>query len=254
MALGEEEKKRYSRHLALREVGEAGQEKLLSARVLVVGAGGLGSPVAYYLAAAGVGRIGIIDEDRVDLSNLNRQILYGSADLGKIKVEQAEKRLTMINPQIKIETFQMRFGPDNAEAVCKDYQVVVDCLDNFAARFAMNDACLKLKIPMVHAGVYKYFGQTLTIVPGFGPCLRCIYPEAETLDTHSPSCSQDGILGVVPGILGTLQVMEVLKLILGIGKPNTGSILYFDGLNLGFDQINVRPRPDCVCRRITENN
>lgn len=251
MDLREDQLIRYSRHINLKEVGAAGQLSLLNAKVLIVGTGGLGSPVAYYLAAAGVGQIGIVDSDAVDLSNLNRQILYGQADVGRLKVEQAKKRLEAINPDVKVIPYPKRFETDNAEDICREYDAVVDCLDNFTTRFVLNDVCLKYQIPMVHAGVYKYFGQILTIIPGQGPCLRCIYPEPDSLDMNSPSCSQDGILGVVPGILGTLQVMEVIKLLLNVGKPNSGSILYFDGLNLSFDQIKVQPRPDCICRKKT---
>jgi len=249
LGFNEGQLRRYSRHLSLKEVGEGGQEKLLRSRVLVVGTGGLGSPVAYYLAASGVGHIGIVDCDTVDLSNLNRQILYGTKDLGKPKVEQAKIKLEAVNPDITVSTFQEKFDKSNGERICRGFDVVVDCLDNFAARFVMNDVCLKLKIPMVHAGVYKYFGQTLTVIPHKGPCLRCIYPDGENLDGSAPSCSQDGILGVVPGILGTLQVMEVMKLLLNLGEPNSGNILYFDGLSLSFDRIGIRPREDCICRK-----
>ena len=248
MALSDDQEKRYSRHLALREVGEAGQEKLLRAKVLLVGTGGLGSPVAYYLAAAGVGTIGILDSDRVEFSNLNRQILYKTKDVGAVKVERAKTRLEELNPDIMVKTYHERFQQENAEQICTGYDVIVDCLDNFAARFILNDACLKLKIPMIHAGVYKYFGQTLTIIPGEGPCLRCIYPEVEKLD-QAPSCARAGLIGVIPGVLGTLQVMEVMKLILGLGEANKDSLLYFDGLNLSFDRIKLNPRPDCICRK-----
>ncbi|MGI6065281.1 MAG: HesA/MoeB/ThiF family protein [Bacillota bacterium] len=249
MELREDQLARYSRHIALKEVGVAGQLELLQAKVLVVGAGGLGSPVAYYLAAAGIGQIGIVDNDVVDLSNLNRQVLYGQTDIGHVKVNQAKKRLEAINPDVTVIPYSERFNINNAEVICQGYDAVIDCLDNFATRFVLNDACLKFQIPLVHAGVYKYFGQILTIVPGQGPCLRCIYPESKSLDKGAPSCSRDGILGVVPGILGTLQVMEVIKLLLNVGKPNSSSILYFDGLNLSFDRIKVQPRPDCICRK-----
>jgi len=249
VALTAEQSSRYRRQILLKEVAEAGQEKLLASRVLVVGAGGLGSPVAAYLAAAGVGHLGIIDGDTVDPSNLNRQILYGDGDVGRIKVEQARDRLLAINSGITITPYHQLLTADNAEAICRGYQVVVDCLDNFAARFVLNDVCLKLGLPLVHAGVYKYFGQTLTILPGTGPCLRCIYPQGDGLDEIAPSCGEDGVLGVVPGVLGTLQAMETLKILLDLGQVNSGQILYFDGLNLNFEQIRVQPRPDCLCQR-----
>jgi molybdopterin/thiamine biosynthesis adenylyltransferase len=248
MALSEDQLKRYSRHIALQEVGKAGQEKLLSSKVLLIGTGGLGSPVAYYLAAAGVGKIGILDSDRVDLSNLNRQILYKTKDLGKIKVEQAKTQLAELNPDVSVQVYHEWFNQDNAEKICSGYDVIVDCLDNFAARFVLNDVCLKLNIPMVHAGVYKYFGQTLTVIPGQGPCLRCIYPDGEMLD-QAPSCATDGLIGVIPGVLGTLQVMEVIKLLLGIGEANKDCLLYFDGLSLGFDRIKLSPRVGCICQK-----
>ena len=250
MELNAEQKARYRRHLALKEVGEAGQIKLLASRVLLVGGGGLGSPAALYLAAAGVGRIGLADGDVIDLSNLNRQILYTTAELGRVKVAQAKEKLEALNPDIQVTAYHCRLDAENAEAICRDYQVVVDCLDNFAARFVLNDVCLKLNIPLVHAGVYKYYGQTLTILPGQGACLRCLYPEGADLDKTEHNCGNDGILGVIPGVLGTLQALETLKLLLNLGESNSRNMLYFDGLNLSFDQIKVEPRADCPCRKI----
>lgn len=246
--LKEDQLVRYSRQIALKEVGVSGQAKLLKSKVLLVGSGGLGSPVASYLAAAGVGCLGLLDSDIVDLSNLNRQILYGTADVGQVKVERARERLQEMNPDISVVTYHEKFRLDNAEQICRSYDVAVDCLDNFTTRFILNDTCLKLKIPLVHAGVFKYYGQTLTIIPGEGPCLRCIYPEKDDLDDRAPNCSQDGLLGPVPGVLGTLQAVEVLKLLLGLGSPNNENILYFDGLNMGFDRIGVKPREGCICR------
>jgi molybdopterin/thiamine biosynthesis adenylyltransferase len=244
MDLREDQLSRYSRHLALKEVGEDGQRKLLQSKVLVVGAGGLGSPVAYYLAAAGVGHIGIVDSDTVDRSNLNRQILYGAYDVGIVKVEKAKEKLITINPDVNVTAFAEKIDAGNAEKICSGYDVVIDCLDNFTARFIINDICLKFKIPLVHAGVHKYFGQTFTIVPGQGPCLRCIYPEIKEME--SP---QYGILGVVPGILGTLQVMETMKILLQIGEIKNNNLLYFDGLNLNFEKIKITPREDCICQK-----
>lgn len=249
MGLSKEQKVRYSRHIALQEVGEAGQEKLLNSKVLIVGTGGLGSPVAYYLAAAGVGNIGILDSDLVDLSNLNRQILYKTKDVGQVKVERAKIELEELNPDININIYHERFDQKNGEEICAGYDVTVDCLDNFAARFILNDVCLKLNIPMVHAGVYKYFGQVLTVLPGQGPCLRCIYPDEKMVE-HAPGCAEDGLIGVIPGVLGTLEVMEVMKLLLGVGKANNEHLLYFDGLSLNFDRIRINPREDCICRKL----
>lgn len=246
--LSPEQMNQYSRHLSLPEVGAAGQEKLLRAKVLLIGAGGLGSPVALYLAAAGIGTLGLLDQDRVDLSNLNRQILYQAKDVGRVKVEQGKKHLNALNPGVSIRPYHEEFTGDNGAHICAGYDVVVDCLDNFHTRFILNDVCLELNIPLVHGGVHKYYGQTLTVVPSQGPCLRCIYPDEDEFK----EASQDGILGVIPGIIGTLQALEVMKLLLGIGEVNKDNLLYVDGLSLSFDQIKISPREDCFCRKISD--
>lgn len=248
MGLTQEQRLRYGRHLALNEVGEAGQEKLLQSNVLIIGAGGLGSPVAYYLAAAGVGNIGLVDSDTVDISNLQRQILYTNDDIGKAKVYQAKAKLKALNPDVTITPYHQRFDSENAQETCQGYDVAVDCTDNFAARFILNDTCLKLGIPWVHAGVYKYFGQIFSIIPGQGPCLRCLYPNEDDVK-NAPDCSDDGIIGALPGVLGTLQALTAIKVLLNLGNNNTESILYFDGLNMSFDKIPLVPRKDCICLR-----
>ncbi len=239
---------RYSRNIALSEVGMVGQEKLLSAKVLVVGAGGLGSPVLLYLTFMGIGHIGIVDGDLVGISNLNRQILYGDSDLGLPKAKQAALHLKAKNPHAEFKVFQEYLTAENAAAIFHGYDVVVDCLDHFSARFLLNDTCLTQKIPFVHAGVYKYSGQVMTVIPGKTPCLRCLIPGGAVSAPEPSAVSQDGILGATPGIFGALQAMEVFKLVLGLSSDKSG-LFYLDGLHLEAEKIPVVIDPDCICQK-----
>ncbi len=245
--LDPEEIARYSRHLVLPEVGVAGQTRLRAARVLVVGAGGLGSPLALYLAAAGVGHLGLIDFDDVDVSNLQRQILYGTSDVGRPKITAARARLSDVNPMIEIVAHHERLSAANAMERLAGYDVVVDGTDNFTTRFLVNDACVLLKKPNVYGSIFRFEGQTSVFWPGRGPCYRCLYPEPPP-PGMVPNCAEGGVLGVLPGIVGTLQATEVIKCILGIGDSLIGRLLLFDALEMRFRELKVRRDPACpVC-------
>ncbi len=245
--LTDEEIERYSRHLILDQVGGVGQEKIKNAKVLVIGAGGLGSPVLLYLAAAGVGTLGIIDADEVDLTNLQRQVIHTTPDLGKAKVESAAESVRAINPAVNVQTYKELFTSKNALKILEDYDVVVDGTDNFAAKFLINDACVLSGKPLSHAGILRFDGQTITIKPKEGPCYRCLFNEPPPAGAI-PSCREAGILGAVAGVLGTIQATEVLKLILGIGEPLVGSLLTWNALNQNFRKVPVSQNPDCpVC-------
>src|SRR6266513_1845161 len=246
--LSNEERDRYSRHLIMPEVTPAGQRRLKAARVLCIGAGGLGSPAALYLAAAGVGTIGIVDFDDVDLSNLQRQILHGTKDVGRGKVESAQDRLCDINPEIDIELHQCRFSSENASGIVSKYDVVVDGSDNFATRYLSNDVCVFEQKPNVYGSVFRFEGQTTVFAPHLGgPCYRCLFPEPPPPDSV-PNCAQAGVLGVLPGIIGMLQAIETIKLIVGIGEPLIGRLLHFDALKVKFRELNLRRDPGCpVC-------
>src|SRR5213594_881480 len=246
--LGAEELQRYSRHLIMPEVTADGQRRLKAARVLCIGAGGLGSPAALYLAAAGVGTIGIVDFDDVDLSNLQRQILHGTKDVGRSKLESARDRLRDINPDIEIELHQCRFSSENASEIVSEYDVVVDGSDNFATRYLSNDVCAFEKKPNVYGSVFRFEGQTTVFAPHLGgPCYRCLFPEPPTPESV-PNCAQAGVLGVLPGIIGMLQAIETIKLIVGIGEPLIGRLLHFDALSVRFRELNLRRDPQCpVC-------
>src|SRR5213079_139421 len=248
MQLSAEELQRYSRHLMMPEVTPDGQRCLKAARVLCIGAGGLGSPAALYLAAAGVGTIGIVDFDDVDLSNLQRQILHGTKDVGRGKLESARDRLRDINPEIDIELHQCRFSSENASEIVSKYDVVVDGSDNFATRYLSNDVCVFAQKPNVYGSVFRFEGQTTVFVPHLGgPCYRCLFPEPPPPESV-PTCAQAGVLGVMPGIIGMLQAIETLKLILGIGEPLVGRLLHFDALKVKFRDLNLRRDPQCpVC-------
>ena len=238
---------RYSRHIILREVGGEGQSKLLGSRVLIIGAGGLGSPVGLYLAAAGVGTIGIVDSDAVDLSNLQRQILHTTADLGRPKCLSARETMENINPDVRVVPHQFRLDSTNVLDVIADYDIVVDGADNFPTRYLVNDACVIQGKPLSHAGILRFEGHVTTIVPGRGPCYRCLYPEPPPPGLV-PSCQEAGILGAVAGIVGSIQAAEVLKLILDIGDPLIGRLLVFDGLEMTFRTIEMSCQQDCpVC-------
>src|SRR4051794_7752373 len=235
---------RYARHTMLPEVGQEGQVKLLKSRVLCLGAGGLGSPAGYYLAAAGVGTLGIIDDDVVDSSNLQRQILHATDRIGMPKVESAAKTLTGLNPDVKVIPYQARMTSENVLDIIKDYDVIVDGVDNFPSRYLLNDASLKLNKPVVHASIYRFEGQMTTFVPFQGPCYRCLYPSPPPPDM-APSCQEAGVLGVLPGVVGVLQATEAIKLLLGIGKPLVGRLLMFDALATKFRELKLRRDPQC---------
>ena len=251
-----DEQLRYSRHMIMPEVGAEGQKRLNEARVLCVGAGGLGSPAALYLAAAGVGKLGLVDFDDVDLSNLQRQILHGTKDIGRKKLDSARDRLCDVNPTIKIETHECRFTSANALEIVSGYDVVVDGSDNFPTRYLSNDVCVFAKKPNVYGSVFRFDGQTTVFAPHLGgPCYRCLFPEPPAPGSV-PNCAQAGVLGVLPGIIGTIQANEAIKLILGVGDPLVGRLLYFDALKMKFREFNLRRDSQCpVCgdsRTITQ--
>ena len=248
MHLDVEELQRYARHLIMPEVTSDGQSRLKAARVLCIGAGGLGSPTALYLAAAGVGTIGIVDFDDVDLSNLQRQILHGTKDIGRGKLESARDRLHDINPQIEIELHKGRFSSENAPHLVSRYDVVVDGSDNFPTRYLSNDVSVFAHKPNVYGSVFRFEGQTTVFAPHLGgPCYRCLFPEPPPPESV-PNCAQAGVLGVLPGIIGMLQTIETLKLILGIGEALIGRLLHFDALKVKFRELNLRRDPQCpVC-------
>lgn len=238
---------RYSRHIILSEVGGTGQRKISEAKVLVLGAGGLGSPIALYLAAAGVGTLGIADNDEVDLSNLQRQVLHHTDDIGRPKVESAEEKLTAINPDIDVRPYRQLVDSSNIMDLINDYDIVVDGTDNFPTRFLVNDACVMAGKPLVHGAILRFDGQAFTIIPHEGPCYRCIFREPPPAGSV-PNCSQAGILGAVAGIIGTIQATEVLKLIIGQGKLLKGRLLIVDSLDMSFRETKIRKDPDCpVC-------
>src|SRR2546429_3663559 len=246
--LGAEELQRYSRHLIMPEVTADGQRRLKAARVLCIGAGGLGSPAALYLTAAGVGTIGIVDFDDVDLSNLQRQILHGTKDVGRGKLESAHDRLRDINPKIEIELYQCRLSSENASEIVSKYDIVVDGSDNFATRYLSNDVCVFEQKPNVYGSVFRFEGQTTVFAPHLGgPCYRCLFPEPPPPESV-PNCAQAGVLGVLPGIIGILQAIGTVKLIVGIGEPLIGRLLHFDALKVKLRELNLRRDPQCpVC-------
>jgi len=246
--LPDEFKARYRRHLTLPEVGEAGQARLLSARVLLLGAGGLGSPAALYLAAAGVGTLGIVDSDKVEVSNLQRQVLHRTADAGRQKTESAREVLQALNPGVEVVAFPERLTAANVLRILDGFEVVVDGGDNFPTRYLLNDACVVKRIPLVHGSVYRFEGQATSLLPGVGPCYRCLYPAPPPAEL-APSCAEAGVLGVLPGIIGLIQANEVLKLLLGIGEPLVGRLLTFDALGTRFSELALRRDPQCpTCR------
>lgn len=239
---------RYSRHLLLPEVGEKGQEQLLKARVLLLGAGGLGSPAALYLAAAGIGKLGIIDADVVDTSNLQRQVLHGTATVGAPKVKSAAERIADLNPDVKVVAFEERLTSENVDRIFDDgWDVIVDGLDNFATRYLVNDASVWKNIPVVHGSIFRFDGQVTTFKPKEGPCYRCLYPEPPPAHL-APSCAEAGVLGILPGVVGTIQATEAIKLVLGQGEPLVGRLLQYDSLQMKFRTLKLRRDPSCpVC-------
>ena len=258
--LDEAQRVRYSRHVLIPEIGVAGQERLLAANVLVVGAGGLGSPAALYLAAAGIGRLGIVDDDLVDESNLQRQVLHSTAALGEPKVDSAEQRVRELNPDVEVVAYRERLGADNVDRVLDEgWEVIVDGADNFPTRYLLNDASVWHGIPVVHGSIFRFEGQATVFAPrttlqhsvtksaGPGPCYRCLFPQPPPPEL-APSCAEGGVLGVLPGVIGSIQGAEALKLVLGIGEPLIGRLLLYDALAGSFDEVSVRRDPNCpVC-------
>jgi adenylyltransferase/sulfurtransferase len=238
--------RRYARHLSLVEVGPAGQARLGAAAVLVIGAGGLGSPAALYLAAAGVGRIGVLDFDHVELSNLQRQVLFDTAAVGTSKARAARDRLTALNPLIRVDAHEERLTAANAARLFADYDVIIDGTDRLAVRYLVNDACVLLGKPLVSAAIHRFEGQAMTYVPGHSPCYRCLHPSVS--DDLVPNCATAGVLGVLPGVMGSLQATEAIKLVLGIGEVLAGRLLVYDALSLKFQEFRFARRADCaVC-------
>src|SRR3984957_11873799 len=247
--LSAEQRERYSRHLLLPEVGIEGQQKLLDAKVLLLGAGGLGSPTALYLAAAGVGKLGIVDDDTVDLSNLQRQVIHSSERVGMPKVDSAEQTIQALNPDVEVEKCAVRLGPENIMDILPGYDIVVDGLDNFPTRYLLNDASVRLQIPVVSAAILGFEGQLSVFKPYDGPCYRCLFPTPPPPEL-APSCGANGVLGVLPGTMGLLQATEVIKLIIDAGDPAIGRLLMYDALAATITEVKVRRDPECpVCSR-----
>ena len=242
----EEQIKRYSRNIMLPEIGKEGQQKLLDSKVLCIGAGGLGSPVIQYLAAAGVGTLGIVDDDVVDMSNLQRQVIHGG-NVDKPKVASAAGFVEKLNPDVKVVPLEIRLDAGNIMDIIKDYEIVVDCSDNFATRYMVNDACVLTNTPLSHGSIFSFEGQAITIIPGKGPCYRCLFEHAPPPGV-APLSHEVGVLGVLPGIIGVIQATEVIKYLLGIGELLLGRMIYYDALYMTFDEIKIRKNPMCpVC-------
>ena len=238
MSFSNEQMTRYSRHIILKEIGVKGQKRLMEGRVLIIGAGGLGSPAALYLAAAGVGAIGIVDADQVDLSNLQRQIIHATADVGRAKVLSAREKMEAINPDIKVNAYQTLAVADNILDLIADYDFIIDGSDNFPAKFLINDACVIARKPFSHAGIIRFQGQLMTYVPGKGPCYRCVFDNPTPPDAV-PTCRQAGVIGAMGGVIGSLQAMEAVKYIAGIGELLTGFLLTYDALEMKFRKIKL---------------
>lgn len=247
MKLREDQIERYSRQIILPNVGGKGQEKLLAAKVLIIGAGGLGSPAALYLASAGIGTIGIVDSDKVELNNLQRQIIHSVKEVGKPKVESARDRINSINEDVKVITYNLRVTSENILDIIKDYDIVVDGSDNFPTRYLVNDACVLLKKPLSHGGIFRFDGQAITIIPGESACYRCLFASPPPPGLV-PSCQEAGILGAVAGVIGVIQANEVLKFVLSIGELLTGKLLVFNALDSSFRKVKVPKDPKCpIC-------
>jgi len=244
MSLNDTSREVYSRQIAMKEIGEAGQQKLAEASVFVAGCGGLGASALYYMAAMGIGRLGLCDGDTVALSNLNRQVLYTMEDLGKPKASTAKKRLLALNPGLDIIVYDRFLDEELAAAVIPEYDIAVDCLDNFNARFILNDACIAAGKPFVHAGVGEFYGQLLTVTPGKGPCLRCLFPNGK--QKKEPD-KPPGVIGATPGVIGALQALEAVKYLLGLPVSNDGMVFY-DGLQMSLEKVTLQPSPKCKCR------
>ncbi len=247
VALSPQEYQRYSRHLIMPEVGLDGQKRLKAAKVLLIGAGGLGSPLGLYLAAAGIGRIGLVDFDAVDFSNLQRQVLHGTNDVGRPKLQSARERLQAINPDVQLDLYETRLDRSNALRLFEPYDIVIDGTDNFATRYLVNDACVLLKKPNVYGSIFRFDGQASVFYPGQGPCYRCLYPEPPP-PGEVPSCAEGGVLGILPGVIGCIQATECIKLLLGRGEPLVGRLLLYDALQMSFREFKVRRNPKCpIC-------
>lgn len=244
MNLRDDQIERYSRQIILPNIGGKGQEKLLNAKVLIIGAGGLGSPCALYLASAGIGKLGIVDSDAVELNNLQRQILHSTEDVGRPKVESAKERLNKINPDTEVIPYKLRLTSENILDIIKNYDIIVDGSDNFPTRYLVNDACVLLKKPLSHGGIFRFEGQAITIIPGESPCYRCLFASPPPPGLV-PSCQEAGILGAVAGVIGTIQANEVLKYILGTGGLLVGRLLVFNALESSFRQVKVPRDPRC---------
>jgi len=246
--LGEEQRRRYSRHILIPEVGEEGQLKLLNSRILLIGAGGLGSPASLYLAAAGVGTLGIVDDDTVDATNLQRQIVHSTDRLGDSKAESAKQTIEALNPDVTVKTYRERLTSENADRILGEgWDVIVDGADNFPTRYLLNDASVWHGIPVVHGSIYRFEGQVTVFKPHEGPCYRCLFPQPPPPEL-APSCAEGGVLGVLPGVIGSIQANEALKLALGIGEPLVGRLLLFDALAASFTEVSLRRDPTCpVC-------
>jgi molybdopterin/thiamine biosynthesis adenylyltransferase len=248
-ALSSEQRERYSRHLLIPEIGIEGQQKLLDAKVLLLGAGGLGSPTALYLAAAGVGTLGIVDDDVVDLSNLQRQVIHSTQRVGIPKVDSAEESIHALNPEVKVVKYPVRIDASNIMEIIEGYDVIVDGVDNFPTRYLLNDASVRLQIPVVSASILGFDGQLSVFKPYDGPCYRCLFPVPPPAEL-APSCGANGVLGVLPGTMGLLQATEVVKLIVGAGEPAIGRLLLYDALAATLTEVKVRRDPECaICSR-----
>jgi molybdopterin/thiamine biosynthesis adenylyltransferase/rhodanese-related sulfurtransferase len=243
-SLTAEQRHRYARHIVLPGIGAKGQQRLLDSKVAIIGAGGLGSPAALYLAAAGVGTLGIVDYDQVELSNLQRQVLHSTKDAGRLKTASAADRITGINPEVKVVTHDARLTADNAIEILTGYDVVIDGTDNFATRYLINDVSLHLRVPVVHGSIFRFEGQVSVFNPYEGPCYRCLFPEPPPSDL-APNCAEAGVFGVLPGVIGSMQATEALKLILGLGTPLIGRLLTYDGLDQTTHTLNIRRDPEC---------
>jgi molybdopterin-synthase adenylyltransferase len=247
MALTETQIERYSRHIILKEVGGKGQQKLLNSKVLIIGAGGLGSPIALYLAAAGIGTIGIADADDVDISNLQRQVIHFTNDVGKPKVISAKEKIEAINPDVQVTTYQEWISAANIMEIISGYDFIIDGTDNFAAKFLINDACVLAGKPYSHGGILQFVGQTITVLPGESTCYRCVFPTPPPKDAI-PTCSQAGVIGVLPGVIGSIQATEAIKFLLGKGELLAGRMLMYDALKMKFRDVVINRNPKCpVC-------
>jgi adenylyltransferase/sulfurtransferase len=242
--LSQQEVARYSRHLIMPEVGMEGQKRLKASSVLLIGAGGLGSPLGLYLAAAGIGRIGLVDFDLVDFSNLQRQVLHGTPDVGRSKLQSAKDRLAAINPEVRVDCYETRLTSANALDISKPYDIIIDGTDNFPTRYLVNDVCVLLKKPNVYGSIFRFDGQASVFWPPHGPCYRCLYPEPPP-PGEVPSCAEGGVLGILPGLIGCIQATEAVKLILGKGEPLIGRLVLYDALAMTFREFKVRRNPKC---------